>query len=194
MIARALALLLLAIAAPVRAASLQVTVTGADGRPLADAVVTVTVPGAPAAVPHGRYVMAQRNIAFDPHVLVVPVGANVAFPNQDIVRHHVYSFSPARKFEIKLYGHDETKSIVFDKPGVIALGCNIHDRMSGFVFVTATPFAAITDASGRVKLDVPAGHATISVWHPAIRAAGNSLSQPAIIPATGLVTGIGTGR
>ena len=84
-------------------------------------------------------VMAQENISFSPHVLIVPVGATVAFPNHDRVRHHVYSVSKPKKFDIKLYGRDETRTEAFDKPGVVALGCNIHDQMSGFIIVVDTP-------------------------------------------------------
>lgn len=176
-------------------APVTITVTGADGRPLAGAVVTVEVPGTPAAAARGSYVMAQHNIAFDPHILVVPVGATVSFPNQDKVRHHVYSFSAPKKFDLKLYGRDETKTVTFDKPGVVALGCNIHDSMSGFVFVTATPYTGISDAAGHVTINgVPAGRAALTVWHPSIRAPGNSLSQPAAIPAGGLSTTIGIRR
>ena len=182
-------------AAAVSAAGVTVTVTGSDGRPVQGAVVTVTEPGVPSAAPRGPYVMAQQNIAFAPHLLIVPVGAVVKFPNFDQVRHHVYSFSTPKKFELKLYGRDETKSVQFDKPGVVAIGCNIHDSMSAFIFVSATPYVAITDAAGRVRLNVaPSGRATLAVWHPSVRAPGNSRSQTLAIPAGGLVTTISTAR
>ena len=182
-------------AAAVSAAGVTVTVTGSDGRPVQGAVVTVMEPGVPSAAPRGPYVMAQQNIAFAPHLLIVPVGAVVKFPNFDLVRHHVYSFSTPKKFELKLYGRDETKSVQFDKPGVVAIGCNIHDSMSAFIFVTTTPYVAITDAAGRVTLNVaPSGRATLAVWHPSVRAPGNSRSQALTIPAGGLVTTISTAR
>lgn len=117
------------------------------------------------------------------------------FPNQDRVRHHVYSFSAPKKFDLKLYGRDETKLVTFDKPGVVALGCNIHDAMSGFIFVTSTPFAAISDASGHVTINgVPAGRTTLRVWHPSVRAPGNTLSQSAIVAASGLSTSVSVRR
>ena len=172
-----------------QAATVTIDVRGPDGRPLVDAVVVVDAPGAARAAPGGRYMMEQKAIAFQPHVLVVPVGATVAFPNRDSVRHHVYSFSKAKKFDLKLYGKEDQRSIVFDKPGVVALGCNIHDTMSGFIYVAASPFAAKTDAQGRVQLaDVPMGKATVSVWSPTIRAPGNTLSQAIAIPAGGFAT------
>lgn len=184
-----LAALALVLPGVAQAATVTIDVRGANGQPLADAVVVVDVAGAPAAKPGGTYVMEQRNIAFQPHVLVVPVGATVALPNRDSVRHHVYSFSKAKKFDLKLYGKEDQRSIVFDKPGVVALGCNIHDAMSGFIYVTASAHADKTNAAGRVQMsDVPAGKATISIWSPSIRAANNTLSQTITVPASGYAT------
>lgn len=166
------------------AATVDITVHTADGRPLADAVVTLTSPKAPAGPIHFPWpmVMAQKDIAFVPHVLIVPVGATVSLPNEDRVRHEVYSFSKAKKFDIKLYGREQTRSETFNKPGVVALGCNIHDRMSGFIIVVKTPYAAKTDAQGHVHLtSVPDGAATLSVWSPSIRVSGNQVSQPVTV-------------
>ena len=172
------------------AAPVTITVVGADGKPLAGAVVQFQTARAPAAASGfaGPFVVAQKDIAFQPGILIVPVGATVSFPNRDKVRHHVYSFSPAKKFELKLYGREEARSITFDRAGVVALGCNIHDAMSGFIIVADTPYAAATDARGRVTFDVPAGAAKVSVWHPSIRAPGNTLAQPAAVGAQGLAT------
>lgn len=186
-LARAAALAVALVSAPAFAGSVSIAVTGADGRPLAGAVVSIDVPGEPRPALHGPYQIAQHNIAFDPHILIVPVGATVLFPNKDQVRHHVYSFSPAKKFEIKLYGRDETKSEEFDKPGAVALGCNIHDVMSGVVYVTATPFSAITDAAGQVTFaSMPAANAILRIWNPAIRAPDNTLVRPIRISPGGL--------
>ena len=160
----------------------------AAGQPVKDAVVTLT----PAAGVHGPIKfdwpmrVAQQNIQFDPFVLIVPVGADVSFPNRDQVRHHVYSFSPAKRFELKLYGKDETRSVHFDKVGVVALGCNIHDTMVGFIKVVATPYAAKTDASGQVKLaDVPSGQAVLSVWQPYLKGPNNEVTRTVAVPAQG---------
>ncbi|KQT31408.1 plastocyanin/azurin family domain protein [Sphingomonas sp. Leaf412] len=183
------ALALLPVAAG--ASPVVVTVTGFDGRPLEGAVVTLAMPGVAAPVPRGPYVMKQQNIAFAPHILIVPVGASVSFPNLDRVRHHVYSFSAPRKFDLKLYGREENRSISFDRAGAVALGCNIHDAMNGVVYVVATPYAAVTGADGRVRIDVDAaGRGTLSVWHPSIRASGNVLSQPAAVGGAGLTTAV----
>ncbi|NIJ28660.1 plastocyanin [Sphingomonas insulae] len=171
------------------AATVSITVRNADGSPLTDGVVLIDSTAAGRPVPHGPYVMEQKQIAFQPHVLIVPVGAQVAFPNRDLVRHHVYSFSKAKRFDLKLYGREDQRSIVFDTPGVVALGCNIHDTMSGFVIVTATPFYARTDTAGRVTIaGVPAGPVTVRLWSPSVRAAGNTLSQAATVPAAGYAT------
>jgi hypothetical protein len=105
-------------------------------------------------------------------------GGDRVLPELDKVRHHVYPFSKAKKFELKLYGHDETRSITFDTPGLVAIGCNIHDTMSGYIHVVDTPYAAKTDASGRAVTEgVPEGGATLALWSRAVHAAGNRLTQ-----------------
>ena len=183
-------LFLLVQAAASHAATVSIEVRGIDGRPLVNAVVTVdSARPVPAPVPARTYEIEQRNIAFQPGIMIVPVGATVAFPNRDKVRHHVYSFSKAKKIDLKLYGREETRSVTFDKPGVVALGCNIHDSMSGFVYVTATPFAALTDAAGRVAIaNVPTGGARVTVWHPSIRSPGGTATQPITVGAAGFAT------
>lgn len=160
------------------AADLTVVVRNAAGKPVRDAVVTLRSPAAPSGPIRFSwpYRVVQQNMQFDPFVLIVPVGADVAFPNKDGVRHHVYSFSPAKSFELKLYGKDESRSVRFDKVGIIALGCNIHDSMVGFIKVVDTPYAAKTDSSGRVTLrGLPAGKATLGVWHPYAKAKGGEV-------------------
>jgi len=109
-----------------------------------------------------------------PFVLVIPVGSTVDFTNLDPFRHHVYSFSPAKKFELKLFGQGEKRTVTFDKPGIVALGCNIHDTMQAFIEVVSTAFAAKTGKDGRVVLrGAPDGNARLTVWHPYLRAPGN---------------------
>jgi hypothetical protein len=155
------------------------SVVDARNHPVLDAVVTAYPDGMKPA-PVGRFLwptqMVQRDLQFDPFVLIVPVGADVAFPNHDAVRHHVYSFSPAKPFELKLYGRDETRSVRFDRPGVIALGCNIHDSMVAFIKVVDTPFAAKTDAKGEAVLHgAPAGAMQVHVWYPYQKAPNNEI-------------------
>jgi len=141
--------LLFCIGVHVSAAPLTVRVLDEKGRPVRDAVVILR-PNGPAAHSSaaGRYSVSQKDMQFHPFVLVVPVGAKVSFPNLDPTRHHVYSFSPAKKFELKLFAKDQSRSVVFDKPGVVALGCNIHDGMTAFIMVTDSPWTAKTGANG----------------------------------------------
>ena len=143
----------MAAAGACQAADLSVLVRDKAGRPVRDAVVLIDSPGAAAPRPQGGYSVVQQNMKFAPFVLIVPVGSDVSFPNRDVVRHHVYSFSPTKPFELKLYGSEQAaRSVKFDKAGVVAVGCNIHDSMVAFIRVVSTPFAAKTDAAGRARL------------------------------------------
>jgi hypothetical protein len=133
--------------------------------------------------------MAQREMQFEPFVLIVPVGAQVAFPNLDPFRHHVYSFSPAKTFELKLYSRDETRSVRFDKVGLVALGCNIHDDMTAFIRVVDTPYAGKSGAGGAVLLrDLPPGPASLTVWHPYLKQPRGEMVRQVTIPASGTLS------
>ncbi len=158
-------LLLCALPGLAAAASWQFQVRSPEGQPLADAVVAVEIKG-PTRTTSARAEIAQRDRRFIPNVLVVQTGTAVSFPNQDSVRHHVYSFSPAKRFDIKLYAGTPAEPIVFDKPGVAPLGCNIHDRMSAFVVVVDTPVFGKTDEQGLLTLDLPPGEHLLRLWHP----------------------------
>ena len=122
------------------AATVQIEVLDAAGKPVGDAVVFLESAQARRQVrPLAALEMAQQKKQFVPEVLVVPVGSEVRFPNHDTVRHHVYSFSPAKKFELKLYTGTPANPVLFDRPGVVVLGCNIHDQMVGWILVVDTP-------------------------------------------------------
>jgi plastocyanin len=172
-------LLLLAVAAaPAAAAELVVTVRTPAGAPVPNAVVSLYPAGKPAPLgpPQGAYRVAQQNTQFNPYVLVVPVGASVAFPNLDAFRHHVYSFSPAKRFELKLYAKEQNRTVRFEHAGVVPLGCNIHDQMTAFLKVSDTGLAIRTDAQGRATFaDVPGGALLAQVWHPWLRAPANQV-------------------
>lgn len=174
------------------AGTLSVTVRSADGKPVQDAVVMVYPGGQPtrgAIKFPWPYRVAQQNIQFSPFVLIVPVGAEVSFPNLDKVRHHVYSFSAGNKFELKLYGREENRTVRLPAAGVAAIGCNIHDQMVGFIRVVDTAHAAKTDAAGVATLvDVPPGSVVARVWHPYLRAMKNEKTL------TTTVIGAGTTR
>lgn len=182
------ALLLAALAPEAWAGDVAFQVVDAKGKPVVDAVVTAYPAGFKADQIRFSWPqeMVQKNLQFDPFVLIVPVGANVSFPNRDPVRHHVYSFSPAHPFELKLYGKDETRSVRFDKAGVVALGCNIHDGMVAFIKVVDTPFAAKTDDKGVAVLKgLPAGQVQARVWHPYMKAPSNEIERTVAVAAAG---------
>lgn len=162
------ALLCVFIALP--ATALEVRVTNAAGQALPGAVVFLQSPEARAAVRATPGVeVAQVRSRFVPEVSVVTVGSAVSFPNRDTVRHHVYSFSPAKKFEIKLYVGTPAAPVVFDQPGIAVLGCNIHDQMAAWVVVVDTPWHGIADADGRVSLpQAPAGTYRLRAWHASL--------------------------
>lgn len=165
---------------PAFAADLNIRIVDDHNAPVADAVATLSVPNPPAAPIHFPWPMriAQRDMQFDPFVLIAPAGATVAFPNLDDVRHQVYSFSQAGPFELRLYGHDESRAVQFRNVGVIAIGCNIHDQMSAFIYVTNTPYAAKSGANGvAVIRDTPSGQATLTVWHPYARTPNGAQQQ-----------------
>ena len=180
------ALAALCAAASVHAADLSVTIRDSSGHPVVDAVVIAEVPGSAGGSP-GEFVINQRDVAFAPFVTVVPVGSTVVFTNLDPFRHHVYSFSPARRFEIKLFGEGERRSVRFDQVGLVAVGCNIHDQMQAFIQVVDTRFARKSDAAGRVTLrGLPGGAHRLRVWHPNLRAPGNELIVEAAADTTSL--------
>ena len=170
----------LGLTAPLAAAPLAVRVVDASGRPVRDAVVTLYPAGNAARAPRasGHFVVSQKNIQFHPFLTIVPVGADVSFPNFDPTKHHVYSFSPAKRFELKLFARDQSRTVHFEKAGVVALGCNIHDQMSAFIVVTDSAWTARTNAQGMaVFVDAPNAPARLTAWHPYLRAPGGSLQQ-----------------
>lgn len=169
------------------AAALRVEVRS-GGQPVESAVVTLTPVGRSATVTPINAVMDQVGSEFSPRVLVVTKGSRVRFPNSDTIRHQVYSFSPAKRFELPLYAGTPPEPVVFDRAGVVTLGCNIHDWMKGYVVVVDTPHYALSDADGRVSLDAPDGEYLLTAWHerlPAIDAAPKvTITLPMAAPAT----------
>jgi len=160
----------LAFALSAQAAGVTATVTDKTGRPLPGAVVTLEPVGARLPVkPMAGIEISQKDKKFMPDVTIVTVGTPVTFPNRDTVRHHVYSFSPAKTFELKLYAGTPSTPVVFDKAGIAVIGCNIHDRMTAWVVVVDTPFHARSASNGSVRLDgVPAGSYRLRAWHAAL--------------------------
>ena len=153
-----------------QAAELRVLVKDHHGKPVADAVV-LAVASDPKIALRARLPMDavdQVDKQFVPYVKTIYVGSKVRFPNSDHIRHQVYSFSPAKKFELPLYAGTDAPPVIFDKPGVIVLGCNIHDWMVGYIYVAETPFFAKTVAGAAAIDDMPPGEYTVRVWHPSM--------------------------
>ena len=161
------------------AAPLTVQLRDLEDHPLVDGVVYLESDAARQQVrPTEHAEISQQGKRFVPQVLPVTVGTLVAFPNRDTVRHHVYSFSPAKKFELKLYAGTPSTPVLFDRQGVVVLGCNIHDQMSGWVLVLETPYFARTDAEGRAVIEAPAGAYHLRSWHPGLRPGMAAADQP----------------
>ena len=161
-----------------QAAPQSFTVITFAGQSVTNAAVSVLVRGAPSqAAPGTMAEMSQRQRAFVPGVLAIQTGTAVNFPNFDTVRHHVYSFSPTKPFEIKLYSGTPAKPVVFDKAGTATLGCNIHDRMIAYIHVVNTPYVGVTDGMGRVTIDVPDGEHKVRIWTPAMGEANPGVEQ-----------------
>jgi len=169
---------LLPLAAPLRAATLVIHVLTADGHPLQGAVVTAQPLDAPPRhAPPLHAVMDQVNRAFDPDLLVIPVGSTIEFPNSDSVSHQIYSFSPPKRFQLPLYRGKPYPPVSFDAVGVVTLGCNIHDQMLAYVVVTDAPYFGRTDAAGVWSAELAHGHYKVNLWHPRLRDEGADLER-----------------
>ena len=175
---------------PVQAGDLEASVRDHQGQPVEDAVLSVTPEARPATPPAkpGRESVDQVNREFVPYVKPVVAGTPVYFPNKDDIRHHVYSFSPAKTFELPLYVGTPADPVVFDRPGVVTIGCNIHDWMIGHIYVVETPHFGKTDATGRVRLtNLPAGRYVARLWHPRLDVPEESTSRALGIERSGVV-------
>jgi plastocyanin len=150
------------------------------GKPLSDAVVFLESAAAKSASkPLVGIEVAQESKQFVPSVSVVPIGSLVHFPNRDTVRHHVYSFSSAKKFELKLYTGTPANPVLFDRAGIVVLGCNIHDHMAAWVVVVETPYFGKTNAFGEINLgQVPAGRYRLRTWHSGFAVGSSAQEQP----------------
>jgi len=134
-------------------------------------------------------VMDQRQKQFVPNILLIQTGTGVDFPNSDQIEHQVYSFSQAKTFQLSLYAGHKYPPIVFDRAGLVVLGCNIHDQMIGYIYVTDSPFFARSNESGQWSVhDLPAGTYRLTAWHPRIQEGNGTLQMPVTVtedaPAT----------
>ena len=179
--------LLLATTVDAAAAELRVRVTDQKGKPVADAVVGAqpspgaAMPTAPAARTH---TINQVSLTFVPYLEVLRPGDKVVFRNGDRTRHHVYSFSAAKAFEFMLNPGQSSTPLVLDRAGVVAVGCNIHDSMITYLYVTEAPWSARTGADGSVLLDLPEGSYTVRAWHPRLRPGRAEAVLERVVPGT----------
>jgi plastocyanin len=172
---------------PAQAATRSVSgrVAGPDGTAISGAVVFVQTSAPAGARPGTMAVVDQVNKTFVPGVLPIVVGTTVRFPNHDQIRHHVYSFSPTKTFELPLYKGEDAPPVLFDKVGVVKIACNIHDWMSGIILVLPSPHFAVTDADGKFVLeDMPNGTYTLVAWHALSKLKPEQTAQTVQLPGT----------
>lgn len=166
-----------------RASDLQVEVTDTNGQELVDAVVYLEGQNGNRSGAASLVEISQKGKKFHPLVTVVQMGTNVNFPNKDSVRHHVYSFSPAKKFELKLYSGLPATPVLFDKAGTAVLGCNIHDTMLAYVHVVDSTYFDKTDSTGIATLQaIPDGQYQLKVWHYALKKDNEIYTQTIRLP------------
>jgi plastocyanin len=178
---------LLFCAAAANAAPFELQFTSVDGKPLGGVVVTLrsTDTSRPVARPRNAMI-DQVDREFVPHVLVIPAGTQVLFPNSDSVAHQVYSFSPAKRFELPLYAGKLPPPEVFDQAGVVTLGCNIHDQMRAYVYVVEAQYFGRADHEGRwMAPNVEPGVYQLTIWHPLSRKQEPVLEQRVTIKSDG---------
>jgi plastocyanin len=161
------------------AADLTVSVLDNAGHGVAGIVI---IAESDAAVPEKHTarsaIMDQQHMQFVPRVLIIQTGTGVDFPNSDQMQHQVYSFSAPKAFKLSLYAGHKYPPVVFDHPGLVTLGCNIHDGMIGYIYVTDSPFFGRSDQSGQLQLHgLPAGNYTLTAWHPDLQEPGGSSLQ-----------------
>jgi plastocyanin len=185
------ATILFVVCGAAHAANVPVRITDQNGDPAANAVIVLsndmTAAGRllPGQLPTSKLV-DQRNETFIPHVTVIPRNGEVSFANTDAPLHQVYSFSPVKQFELSLAPGETSTGIVFDRVGVAAIGCNIHDHMIAYIFVTDSPWTVITDENGQANVsDVPAGTYNAEIWHPRIPPATETPNSRLIIGDAG---------
>ena len=153
-------------------AELQLRVSDYQWQPLKDAVAALVPEKKPVFSQPSVASIDQRNKMFTPGVMAIRTNTLVKFPNSDDIRHHVYSFSPAKKFELRLYHGMTAEPVLFDKPGTVVLGCNIHDSMVAYIFVVDTEHYAVSDAQGNLRIQAPAGKYQLQIFHPRLATSG----------------------
>jgi plastocyanin len=177
-------------ASPAAAGDVNALVRDAKGQPVPDAIVVAAPESGTPVNPArpGLETVDQISREFVPYVKPIAVGSSVSFPNKDNIRHHVYSFSPPKVFELPLYTGTPANPVVFDRPGVVTIGCNIHDWMIAHIYVSESPHVGRTDSHGRVVLtNLRPGRYAVRVWHPRLDAAEASTRRSVTVSETGAV-------
>lgn len=155
---------------PAGAASLSLYFHNSSNEPVAQVIAALIPLAKSAPQPQPTAIMDQRNNAFVPGVLAIRTNTLVHFPNSDNVRHHVYSFSSAKRFELRLYHGQTAQPILFDQPGTVVLGCNIHDSMIGYIYVVDSEHYGVADAEGKLVIEnIPAGEYQLELQHPELK-------------------------
>ena len=154
-----------------QAADFKLKVTDARGNTVADAAAALKNETIAETAPAQKTVeINQKDKEFTPRVTLIQAGTSVEFPNHDTVQHHVYSFSQPKRFDIPLYKEEKPKPVLFDKPGVVVIGCNIHDWMKAYIYVTDTPYFSKSAADGVIHIsNIPSGKYKLTFWHPRLK-------------------------
>jgi plastocyanin len=165
--------------AVVDAAELRVVVTSGDDQPVSDAAVVLrSLDESPALPSEPQAQVDQIDREFVPSAIAVPVNTRVLFPNKDDIRHHVYSFSEAKSFELPLYTGTPARPIEFPREGIVTIACNIHDWMIGHIYVLDSPWHGVTDEAGRWQIgDLPEGRYALEVWHHAMADSPKAIAE-----------------
>lgn len=140
-----------------------------------------------------KFIMDQQNLTFNPHILPIPVGASVDFPNNDKVDHNIFSLSRTKKFNLGSYKPGDSKAVLFDKPGIVELRCDVHAEMAAYIMVLKNPYFAVTDDQGRFEIpdskhleqngikgikDLPAGNYVLKIWHEKLKTQKQTVTIP----------------
>jgi plastocyanin len=170
--------LVAAVPLQIHAASIRAKVSAADGTPVENAVIVAYPLSGSAPVDNSKLrIIDQINKEFVPHVTTVTTGTSIQFPNKDNIRHHVYSISDPKNFELPLYEGIPANPVKFDKPGIVVLGCNIHDWMRGYIYIVESPYFGKSGENGFAEIELPAGEYRVELWHPRLSDPDNLQTQ-----------------
>lgn len=170
------------------AATVTVNLKTLEDNRLEEAVIYLTPLNPALTPPPAEAIMDQVDKQFLPHILVIQKGTKVRFPNSDSIKHHVYSFSSTKVFELRLYRDNQPAPLLFDQTGVVEMGCNIHDWMLGYIYVVDTPYFTQVGERNSAHIEVPNGEFTLSVWHPRIQDSEDTLTQNVTVNADKTIT------